>query len=251
LVIVIALLMLCACIGMTVAGAVAMRGFVTDSAIESLADDDYQRMSEWLSWDPDVPEMLPPAPAAKSDLVDECVQKIAPGFEADATAWRAGYVDGNGEYYADLALVRAAHPAATGVWAGIEFLVLSDEMVARGMSFDVEDSASVTGTVDAYEFAYEPQWGAEGYSLDTDEGAALWRQIGADWPMAVVMEIDESTGEDLGTAVTAELTTWEAYAIEQASPRVHATYEMLDGEWSLVTWEYWYPEGEPEGQTGA
>ena len=250
---VIGLILLCSCIGMTVAAFVAMRGLVVDGAIESLAgsDDDYERVSEWLSWNPETPDPLPPAPADKVDLVGQCLVQIAPGFEVEMTAWQDGYVDENGDFYADLALVRAAHPAATNVWAGIEFLVQSDQMVAENVNFDVQESASVTGTVDAYEFAYEPQWGEEGYSLDTEEGAALWRQIGADWPMAVVMEIDEITGPGTETTVTAALTTWEAYAIVETSPRVYATYQRLDGAWSLLEWEYWYPaEEETEGQTG-
>jgi len=251
LLIIIGLIGLCSCLAMTVAAVVAMRGFVSDSAFESLSAEDPERMAEWLSWSPDVPEPLAAAPAEKTDLIEQCVGEIAPGFEVDATAWRNGDVDESGEYHADLALVRATHPAADHVWAAIEFLILSDEMVAQDLYFDVEESMSVTGTADAYEFAYEPQWGEGGYSLDTEEGTALWREIGVDWPMAVVMEIADQPGGGAESTAMVELTTWEAYAIDEASPRVYATYERYGAQWSLVKWEYWYSaEESPEQQTG-
>ena len=201
---------------------------------------DATRIEEWRAWEPELAgDVLDRAPSAKDKLIAESLEIVAPGFEVDRAYWLDGSYDETDDwYYADYVVLMARHPSSDAVWAGVEYSVQSDLMVADGIPFDLEEG-DVRATVEggAREIIYYPTW---------DEGVdeALWRQIGEDWPDAVVMYVYAS--DDVPGAMVAEITNPEAYVIDSSSPRVYVTYEPVSGGWRLYQWQYWTPKDSPE-----
>lgn len=255
--IVVGVLLLCCCIGSVGAGLILYRtqgsvstgsgeGTDADGQGETAQADAPARMQEWLDWAPDSPAMLEAAPSSLDDYVAEGMSIIAPQFEAQDAVWLAGEYDAAKDwYYADAVYVRATHPASSQVSAGVEMWIQSDLMVDEEVSFESAEGDMVT-TIDSgqRELLYDPQWGPAGFDLADDDEIALWQQIGKDWPGAVV-----TYGESQGSRFTVSITTWEAYAIAGDYPIVSLTYERYGDGWSLVDWEYQYPEDSDQSTT--
>lgn len=246
IVIVTGVLLVCGCAA--TAGLIAYRSVDFNLNVSTTTDGvqtpedaaDATRIEEWRAWEPELAgDALDPAPSAKQALIDEALGIVAPDFETDRAYWIDGYYDEADEwYYADYVVLMARHAASDAVWAGVEYSIQSDLMLAEGIPFDIEEG-DVRATIEggAREILYYPTW---------DEGVdeTLWRQIGEDWPDAVVMFVYES--EDVPGALVAEITNPDAYAIDSSSPRVYVTYEPTDDGWRLYQWQYWTPKDSPE-----
>jgi len=239
-------LLVCGCAA--TAGLIAYRSVdfdlnvsTTTEGVQTPADAaDATRIEEWRAWEPELAgDVLGPAPSAKERLIAESLEVVAPDFKVDRAFWIEGsYDEADAWYYADYIVLMARHPSSDEVWAGVEYSIQSDLMIADGIPFDLEEG-DVRATIEggAREVLYYPTW---------DEGVneALWRQIGADWPDAVVMFVYESDG--VPGAMVAEITNPEAYAIDSSSPRVYVTYEPVAGGWRLYQWQYWTPKDAAE-----
>jgi hypothetical protein len=204
----------------------------------STADD---RLASWAAWSPDVAEMLGSPPQEKLSLIEEGAGVVAPGLVVQESVWRDGYYDADQDWsYADLVLARASTPAEGRISAAVEFYLQSDQMVADGVAFEAVASDVVDTLSDGRELLYRPRGTDQWRSFGDPAFDELWRAIASDWPDAVVMEIAPwSEGSDTWWV---KFTTWSAYAIEEMSPHVYATYQSGgDGAWELTYWEYRYP----------
>jgi hypothetical protein len=209
-------------------------------SVDASADD---RLAEWLAWDPSVTGILDPAPTDDAALISEGLRVLAPGFSVADAAFSAGYVDMAADYYyGDLYLVRAVHPSTDRVSAGIEFTVQSAEMIANDVSFDTEEG-DIVEKIDrgSVEMIHRGPFGNADFPIDSPDGVALWRQIGEDWPDSVVMRITTETPDEVSVSIT----KWHLYAIDDYSPRLHADYQLADGIWLLMGWQYEVPEDVP------
>jgi hypothetical protein len=244
-----ALLVMCCCAG---GGLIAILSVgpdtssTTGSAVDELTgllpdSDDDERVQEWLDWSPDSPVMLPEPSSEKQDLIVQALRIAAPQLSMDsAVTWQGYYDEAEDWYYGDAFYVRATHPSSSRVSAAVELWIQSDQMVSEDISFEPADEDYVTTIAGgSREILYRTQWGAEGFTLGEDEDA-LWERIGLDWPDAVVVEGQPSDGGSNRFVV--ELTKWSVYAVDADYPLVSATYENIDGDWTLVEWEYLYPD---------
>ncbi|MBN1192859.1 MAG: hypothetical protein JXA36_04110 [Coriobacteriia bacterium] len=213
---------------------------------ESDAADD-ARLDEWSDWNPtSTSPLLAEAPVAKEALILEGLSVAAPGFTYQEAVWWEGYYDETDDwYYPDWFYVRASHPSSDDVTAAVEFCIESDEMAPLDIDYASNEGNSTT-TVDggARVLEYVPQWGAAGFTLATDDDVALWKQIGRDWPDAVVVEARE--GADGPNYFEVDITKWSLYVVDGSYPAVWLTYKNVGGEWSLVSWEYVSADGTTE-----
>ena len=93
---------------------------------------------------------------------------------------------------------------------------------------------------DGRELLYRPRGTEQWRSFGDPTFDELWRAVAGDWPDAVVMEI--APWSEGSSTWWVKFTTWPAYAIEEMSPHVYATYQAGDdGAWNLTYWEYRYP----------
>ncbi len=199
------------------------------------------RTAEWLAWDPPVGAALGAPPEDRLPMIDEGMAAAAPGLTATDIAWRDGYYDAEADwFYADLVLVRGERAPGDRVFAAVELYLQSDQMVGDGIAFQQSETDSVTTVADGErELLYRPQWTSETLDLSDPSVAELWTTVGADWPDSVVMEMAPwAEGSDTWYV---KITTWRAYAIDEISPHVYATYEDSGDGWSLLYWEYRYP----------
>ncbi|MDO9556087.1 MAG: hypothetical protein Q7J82_00685 [Coriobacteriia bacterium] len=195
-----------------------------------------QRLAEWLAWNPLTTEQFPEAPSADTALILEALKILAPDFVATETGYAGGYIDKVVDYYyGDLYLVSATHPSSDKVAAAIEFTLQSPDMIADGVSFEVGEGDRIDKVTDAMieMISYGP-FGNVDFPIDSAEGEALWQTIGNDWPDAVVMHITTETADQVSVSIT----KWRQYAIDDYSPRMFAIYQLSNGEWTLIDWEY-------------
>jgi len=256
-VVVAALVILCGCATICVFGprTASMTG-ETGSIIEELGEgtsmDDSERLAEWLSWNPQVSGQLDSAPPRKLGLIAESLPYAAPGFESTGdVVWLAGhYSAAEDYYYGDTILVRAIHPSNDAVSAVIFLYLQSDEMRDEVVTFDLDAGDSAHILSDGTQLVYENGWTEGGFDISLVENEALWHRIAEDWPGAVVIDIYNPTGNP--AICTVDLSTWDAYAIEDASPGVLADYVLdSDGVWNIESYEYYdawdVPEDEYQG----
>ena len=204
------------------------------------------QMDEWLNWNPTYTRTpLDSAPSGKTSMVEESVPIAAPGFSAtNDIVWYEGYYSADEEwYYSDAFLVRATYLSSDQVSAALWIYIQNDLMIEDGIPFHVESPDVSTYLSNGTEMLYTPQYGSEGYfDIYTDDNEALWVQIGEDWPGAVVIDIYDTYGD--ATAYTVDLTTWDAYAIEESSPYFEVYYVLDDsGNWTVESY-YEYAAGE-------
>ncbi len=203
--------------------------------------DDSDRLAEWLSWSPQVfSEPLDSAPPHKLGLIAESLPYAAPGFvSAGDVVWLPGhYSAAEDYYYGDTVLVRAVHPSDDAISAVIFLYLQSDEMRAEGVTFDLDAGDSARILSDGTQLVYESGWMEDGFDISLGENEALWQRIAEDWPGATVIDIYHPTGDP--TVYTVDLSTWDAYAIEDASPGVLVEYVLdSDGAWSIGSYEYY------------
>lgn len=204
------------------------------------------QMDEWLNWNPTYTgTTLDAAPSSKTSMVEESVPIAAPGFSAtNDIVWYEGYYSADEEwYYSDTFLVRATHPSSDQVSAALWIYIQSDLMIEDDIPFYVESPDVSTYLSNGTEMLYTPLYSSDGYfDITADDNEALWAQIGEDWPGAVVIDIYSTYGD--ATAYTLDITTWDAYAIEESSPYFEVYYILDDsGNWTVESY-YEYAAGE-------
>jgi len=204
------------------------------------------QMDEWLSWNPTYTgTVLAAAPSSKISMIEESVPIAAPGFSAsNDIVWYEGYYSPDEEwYYSDTFLVRATHPSSDQVSAALWIYLQSDLMIEDDVPFYVESPDVSTILSNGTEMLYTPQYSWDGYfDITADDNEALWVQIGEDWPGAVVIDVYSTYGDS--TAYTVDVTTWDAYAIEESSPYFEVYYVLDDsGNWTVESY-YEYAAGE-------
>lgn len=207
----------------------------SEQSTDTRSADDEVRLQEWLDWQRSASPTLESAPSSFNDNIAEAMGIVAPDFDLEETAWLpAEYDEAEDWYYADAVYVRATLAASSKVSAAVELWIQSDDMITNGVDFDTDEGDILTTIADGNrQLLYVPQWGPAGFQPSTKADLELWKQIGSDWPDAVV-----TGGTEKGDQFVVTITKWGAYAVDDDYPVVSVTYEYDNGDWTIVNWEY-------------